>query len=72
MSKSVDGMARIAIRLAELAAELERLGGWTQADLDDPELGRHMDVLKQHVENACGRSRVVVRRLSWIAARVGL
>ena len=44
----------------------ERLINWTQAEISDAQLGRDMDALRQHLDNAAGRCSTCihdVRRL---------
>lgn len=60
MNGRIETMLRIARMIAEAKHETERLTGWTQADLRDERLGKDLDALRQHLDNAHGRCSTVI------------
>ena len=65
MKSSILYMAGIQARLNEIYYDLQRLS-WTDAEIQSRELGRDMDALRQHVDNAAGRCSTVIRVLKRI------
>jgi hypothetical protein len=66
MKSSIVNMMKIQTRLNEIYYDLQRLSGlsgWTDEELASRELGRDMDALRQHIDNASGRCSTVIQVL---------
>jgi hypothetical protein len=63
---ATETMIRIKIKIQECEHELHRLSGFSDADCRNEALGKHIDAVKQHLDNASGRmsSAIMATRLS--------
>ena len=60
MKASQEMILKIANTIREAQHELKRLNGWTDAEIADANLARHIEELDQHLENAAGRASTII------------
>jgi hypothetical protein len=60
---SIEFMMKFQNSIEELLGDLRRMPQWSDEEVLDHKLGKDMDALRQHLDNASGRCSECIRRL---------
>jgi hypothetical protein len=71
MKASIEKVTLLQSRINELFHEFNRLDGWTEEEVRDPQLGDDVDAIKAHLSNAIGRMGTCAFHIRRLAIRKG-